>query len=110
MQQTRITRRSILASAVTLVAGATLATAQTEQWTFEVGQLVSHRDQPCLAMVLHRTRTSRGDEVYGIRRLNDNASVRDLQIMVCALVPVADHEAEAMAEAEAALNWLPKTA
>ncbi|CAN7460518.1 hypothetical protein [Mesorhizobium sp. LjNodule214] len=43
------------------------------------------------------TKTSRGVEVYGIRRLRDDW---DIMIMGDVLVPVADEDAEAVALAE----------
>ncbi|PBB93193.1 hypothetical protein CK215_04240 [Mesorhizobium sp. WSM3864] len=101
MQHTPITRRSVLAGAAALAANAALAgTPTAENWTFELGQLVSHKDQPFLSMVLARSKTRRGDEVYGIRRLRDDVPVSDLMMLSGALVPIADCDAEAVRTAE----------
>ena len=71
---------------------------------FERGQLVTHRDQPMLAMVMTRQRASNGLEFYGVTRLADDCEVPDLIIMGDVLVAVADEDAEAVAEAEEALS------
>lgn len=71
-------------------------------FAFERGQLVTHIDQPMLAMVMTRQRSSNGLEVYGVTRLADDCEVPDLYIMGDALAAVADEDAEAVAEAEAA--------
>lgn len=49
-------------------------------WKFELGQAVTHRDQPFPATVLYRCRTSKGAEVYGVRR-NEECQVPDLMIL-----------------------------
>ncbi|MER9582086.1 hypothetical protein [Mesorhizobium sp. M0276] len=69
----------------------------TQAWQFELGQIVSHKHHPHLSMVLLRTVTGRGREVYGIRRLRDDW---DIMIMGDALVLVAYEEVEALALAE----------
>ena len=55
-------------------------TVNTETWQFAVGSLVTHRDQPMPALVMARVRTTKGHEVYGVRRLEE-CEVRDLMIM-----------------------------
>ncbi|TIL23660.1 MAG: hypothetical protein E5Y88_22285 [Mesorhizobium sp.] len=49
-------------------------------WQFEIGAMVTHRDQPMLSEVLSRQRAGRLGEVYGVRRL-DACEVRDLMIL-----------------------------
>lgn len=74
-----------------------IAEQPAETWKFELGQIVSHKDHPHLSMVLLRTATTRGREVYGIRRLRDDW---DIMILADALVAVADEDVEAVAAAE----------
>lgn len=54
-------------------------------WKFEIGATITHRDQPFPAIVTQRVRTTKGREVYGVRRL-DECEVRDLLIEGEALV------------------------
>lgn len=53
---------------------------EIERWQFEIGSLVDHRDQPMLSEVLYRARTSKGRQVYGVRR-QEECVVRDLMIL-----------------------------
>ncbi|MFD1985893.1 hypothetical protein ACFSOZ_25945 [Mesorhizobium newzealandense] len=55
-------------------------------YRFAIGQAVTHRDQPMPAVVVCRTRTSRGDELYGIRRRLDDCVFPELMILGEALV------------------------
>lgn len=57
-----------------------------ETWKFEIGQMVTHRDQPMPSTVLSRQRAGRHGEIYGVRRLDD-CSVRDLMILGEVLLP-----------------------
>ncbi|MGO4637246.1 hypothetical protein AB4Z43_02280 [Mesorhizobium sp. 2RAF45] len=61
--------------------------AVNTNWKFEIGATITHRDQPMPAVVLLRVRTTKGVEVYGVRRL-DECEVRDLMIEGEALVTV----------------------
>jgi hypothetical protein len=51
--------------------------AQTvnETWQFEIGAMITHRDQPMLSLVMTRQKTTKGREVYGIRRLREACEV-----------------------------------
>lgn len=95
-----ITRRSALfgAAAVAALTVIQLPTQTDEQWSFAIGQLVSHRDQPMLSEIVGRVRTNKGIEVYGVRRLAD-VPVVDLIILGEVLVPVADEYSVRSAEA-----------
>ncbi|MER8481158.1 hypothetical protein [Mesorhizobium sp. M1322] len=97
---TPITRRSVLMGAAALVATAAAAAAPLplEEWSFEVGQLVSHRDQPMLSEIVGRVRTTKGREIYSIRRLAD-VPIAYLMILGEVLVPVNDEDAIRSAEA-----------
>ncbi len=108
MSNTSITRRSVLTGAVALVAGTAVtvsAPLPVKAWSFDVGQLVSHADQPMLAVVVSRVRSSKGREIIGVRRLAD-VQVIDLMILAESLVCVPIHEAEAVLAAEAAWRAL----
>ncbi|MDG4854082.1 MULTISPECIES: hypothetical protein [unclassified Mesorhizobium] len=41
--------------------------AAAENWQFEVGAWITHKDQSMPSLVLGRMRTSRGDEIYSVR-------------------------------------------
>ena len=71
-------------------------------FAFERGQIVTHRDQPMLAVVTTRGRASNGLEVYGVVRLSYDCDVTSLLIGGDALMPVADDDVAAVAKAEAA--------
>ncbi len=70
------------------------------EFAFNLGQLVSHRDQPMLSTVLHRQRATNGMEIYGVRRLVDRSPVPYLMMLGEVLIPVAVEDAEAVASAE----------
>jgi hypothetical protein len=55
-------------------------TVNEETWAFDLGQRVTHRDQPFPSVVMARVRTSKGHEIYGIRR-NEECEVRDLMVL-----------------------------
>lgn len=61
-------------------------TVQPETWQFEIGATVTHRDQPLPSLVMARVRTTKGREVYGIRRLEE-CEVPDLMILGEVLLP-----------------------
>lgn len=97
-----ITRRSVLMGAAALVTTvAVAAPLPLEEWSFAIGQLVSHKDQPMLSEIIGRVRTSRGSEIYSIKRLAD-VPVAYLMIEADVLVPVADMDADAVMAAEVA--------
>lgn len=54
-------------------------------WQFEIGQTITHRDQPMLSTVMGRVRTTKGREVYCVRR-HEECEVPDLMILGEALV------------------------
>lgn len=58
-------------------AHATVAERPAETWKFELGQMVSHRDQPMPSLVMMRHKAGNLGEVYGVRR-QDKCEVRDL--------------------------------
>lgn len=57
-----------------------------DTWQFEIGSMISHRDQPMLSEVMMRVRTTKGHEVYGVRRVEE-CEVRDLMIFGEVLLP-----------------------
>ncbi|MER8921680.1 hypothetical protein [Mesorhizobium sp. M0802] len=56
-----------------------------ENWKFEIGAMITHRDQPMLSQVVGRVRTTKGHQVYGVRRLDD-CEVPELMIFGESLV------------------------
>ncbi len=60
-------------------------TRAEQTWKFEIGAMITHRDQPMPALVMARVRTGKGHEVYGVRRLEECA-VPDLMILGGSLV------------------------
>lgn len=54
---------------------------------FEVGQHITHRDQPMLSIVLTRQHSSKGHEIYGVRAVDPNDPVRDRIMLGEVLVP-----------------------
>ena len=42
-----------------------------DTWQFEIGSMITHRDQPMLSEVMMRVRTTKGHEVYGVRRVEE---------------------------------------
>lgn len=71
-------------------AHATVTEQPTETWRFELGAMITHRDGPMPSIVLSRVRTSRGDEVYGVRSLAFEDPNRDRIIMGEVLKPIDD--------------------
>ncbi|TIT39964.1 MAG: hypothetical protein E5W76_17925 [Mesorhizobium sp.] len=65
-------------------------TAETETWQFELDALVTHKDGPMPSLVLSRIRTSKGDEVYGVRSFATVDPNRDRIIMGAVLKPIDD--------------------
>ncbi|RWE25215.1 MAG: hypothetical protein EOS41_12260 [Mesorhizobium sp.] len=59
-------------------------------WRFELDALVTHRDQPMPSVVLYRTKTTRGDEIYGVRSLAFEDPNRDRMMLGEALKPIDD--------------------
>lgn len=58
-----------------------------DTFRFEIGQHITHRDQPMLSVVMNRQLCGKGIEVYGVRSLNPNDSVRDRLMLGEVLVP-----------------------
>ena len=52
-----------------------------ETWRFEIGQMITHRDQPMLSEVVSRRRAGRLSEVYGVRAVDPNRSNPDRMIL-----------------------------
>lgn len=73
---------------------------EAAEWAFDVGQLVSHRDQPMLAMVMGRTRATNGMEIYGLERLVERAPLLHSMMLAEVLIPVSDQDADGVASAE----------
>ncbi|RUX48856.1 hypothetical protein EOA33_14350 [Mesorhizobium sp. M4A.F.Ca.ET.050.02.1.1] len=72
-------------------AHATVTEQPTETWQFELDALVTHRDMPPMpSIVLSRVRTSKGQEVYGVRSLAFEDPNRDRLIMGEVLKPIDD--------------------
>ena len=44
---------------------------------FEIGQRITHRDQPMLSIVMTRQLTGKGIEIYGVRAVDPNDPIRD---------------------------------
>ena len=62
----------------------------TETWKFELGAMVSHRDQPLPSLVMGRIRTTKGREVYGVRSFMNVDPCRDRMILADSLKPIDD--------------------
>ena len=59
-----------------------------QPWEFNLGQCISHRDQPMPSLVLTRVRTSKGAEIYGVRSFANVDPNRDRMILGECLVDV----------------------
>lgn len=57
-------------------------------WRFKLGQCISHKDQSLPSLVMTRVRTTKGYEVYGVRRM-EACAAPDLMILGDSLVDVA---------------------
>lgn len=55
-------------------------------WQFEIGAMVTHREQVMPSLVTGRVRTCKGREVYGVRRM-EACEVPDLMILGEVLQP-----------------------
>jgi hypothetical protein len=74
--------------AVVLECGLGEAIHSGEEWQFELGQCITHKDQSMPSLVLTRVRTSRGDEIYGLRSFAQEDPNRDRLIFGSSLVSV----------------------
>jgi hypothetical protein len=54
-------------------------------WTFAMGAWVTHKNQPLPSLVLGRTRSSKGREIYGIRSFLWEDENRDRMILADSL-------------------------
>jgi hypothetical protein len=58
------------------------------EWKFEIGQWITHKDQSMTSVVMGRMRTGKGLEIYGVRSF---AVVDPNRMMLGdSLVPMAD--------------------
>lgn len=64
------------------------ALASAEVWQFKLGQCISHKDQSMPSLVMGRTRTSKGREIYGVRSFMNVDPNRDRMILGDSLVSV----------------------
>lgn len=48
-----------------------------DTFRFEIGQHITHRDQPMLSVVMTRQLTGKGIEIYGVRAIDPNDPVGD---------------------------------
>ncbi|MBZ9816932.1 hypothetical protein [Mesorhizobium sp. CA7] len=60
------------------------------QYKFDLGDWITHRDQPMPSLVQYRCKSSRGDEIYGVRSFAWDDPNRDRMIMGEALLPIDD--------------------
>lgn len=104
MQHTPITRRVVitgLAVAGTSIAMPCVAVApdlgdpNTDKWQFEIGQWVTHKDQPMPSLVLSRAKTGKLGELYGVRSFAFEDPQRDRMILGSSLKPI-DAEAKSV--------------
>lgn len=66
----------------------TVNTAPANNWRFNLGQCISHKDQILPSLVMGRVRTTKGREVYGVRSFMDVDPCRDRMILGDSLVDV----------------------
>lgn len=57
-------------------------------WSFNIGQCVSHVSQNMPSLVMERVRTSKGNEIYGVRSFATEDPNRDRMILGECLVDV----------------------
>lgn len=60
----------------------------TGTWRFRLGQCVSHQSQSMPSLVIGRIRTTKGQEVYGVRSFMNVDPCRDRMILADRLVDV----------------------
>jgi hypothetical protein len=63
-------------------------TVNTETWQFEIGEWITHKDQPMPSLVMSRTKTTKGREIYGVRSFADVDPNRDRMIEGESLRPI----------------------
>lgn len=61
-----------------------------ETWQFELGAMITHRDQPMPSLVMGRVRTTKGKEIYGVRSFAHVDPMRDRMIFGESLVVMDD--------------------
>jgi len=61
---------------------------RSDIWRFKLDQCVSHKDQSLPSLVMGRIRTSKGNELYGIRSFKAADELRDRLIVGDCLVDV----------------------
>ena len=71
---------------------ATVAEQPAESWRFKLGQCISHKDQILPSLVMGRTRTRKGLEIYGVRSFMQVDPCRDRMIGGDSLVDVVTGE------------------
>ncbi|TIN10364.1 hypothetical protein [Mesorhizobium sp.] len=67
-----------------------LGDANAETWQFELGEWITHKDQPMPSLVLSRHKAGRMGEVYGVRSFAAVDANRDRMILGSALKPIDD--------------------
>ena len=71
---------------------AIVADLQPENWQFELGEMVTHKDQPMPSLVMVRQKAGRLGEVYGVRSFATVDPIRDRTMLGASLVSMGgDH-------------------
>ncbi len=60
------------------------------EWKFELGQWITHKDQPMPSLVVSRQKAGKLGEVYGVRSFAFDDPNRDRLILTDSLKPIDD--------------------
>ncbi|MBZ9980361.1 hypothetical protein LB521_04270 [Mesorhizobium sp. BR-1-1-8] len=61
-----------------------------ENWQFEIGTWITHKDRAMPSLVLSRVRTAKGVEIYGVRSFAEVDPNRDRMMLGEVLRPIDD--------------------